>query len=107
MIQTAQRLETVFMVDITSCNMALLFEAPDTVFNEERMTNEFESDSGFKPGDKIAGTTEVGVEKRICGGPGEIGRVDILLKPRVVLEGDVVRGGGWRWWERLERNGTN
>jgi len=81
------------MVDITSCNMALLFEAPNTMFNEARMTNGFGSDSGFKPGDRIAGTTEVGVEKRICGGPGETGRVEILLKPKVVLERDVVGDG--------------
>ena len=81
------------MVDIMSSNMALLFEAPNTVFNEERMTNEFESDSSFEPGDRIAGTTGVGVEKRICGGLDETGSAEILLKPKVVLERDVVGGG--------------
>ena len=78
------------MVDITSSNMALLFEAPNTMFNEARMTNEFGSDSVFIPGDRIAGTTGVGVEKRICGGPDETGSVEILLKPKVVLERDIV-----------------
>ena len=38
------------MVDVTSSNMAILFEAPDTVFDQARMANEFESDSPSKPG---------------------------------------------------------
>jgi N-acyl-L-homoserine lactone synthetase len=95
MIRTAKRLESAFMVDITSSNMGLLFENPGTLFDEARMTNEFGSDSAFKPGrgDKIAGMTEVGVEKSVCGGPGEARRAEILLKPRVVLERDAVGDG--------------
>jgi hypothetical protein len=50
MIRTAKRLESAFMVDITSSNMALLFENPGTLFDEARMTNEFGPDSAFKPG---------------------------------------------------------
>jgi len=40
MIRTAQRLETAFMVNVASSNVAL-FEAPDTVFDDARMINEF------------------------------------------------------------------
>jgi len=83
------------MVDVTSSNMALLFEAPETVFDEARMTNDFGSDSAFIPGrrNKIAGTTEVGVQKIIRGGPDETRRAEILLKPKVVLERDAVGDG--------------
>lgn len=95
MIRTTQRLEAAFMVDVTSSDMSLLFESPGTVFDEAKMTNEFGSDSASKPGrrDKIAGTTEVGLGKSICGGPGEPRREEILLKPKVVLEKDVVGDG--------------
>ena len=83
------------MVDVLSCDMSLLFETSDTVFDEARMTNEFGSDSVFRPGrgDRVAGTTEVGVEKSIHGVPGGNRRVEILLKTKVVLERDVVGGG--------------
>ena len=92
------------MVDITSGDMTLLFEAPDTVFDEARMTNEFGSDRASVSGglDRIAGTTEVGVEKNTRGGPGGNRRVEMLLKSKVVLEKGVV-GDGKRRWERLKR----
>ena len=79
------------MVDVTSSDMTLLFEAQDVVFDEARMANEFGSDSVFRPGrgDKIAGTTEVGVGKSVRGGPDGSRRVEILLKTKVVLENDV------------------
>ena len=79
------------MVDVLSSDVTLLFEAPDTVFDEARMTNEFGSDSVSVPGgrDRIAGTTEVGVVKSVHGGPGGNRRVEILLKTKVVLENDV------------------
>ena len=69
------------MVNITSGDMTLLFEAPDTVFDETRMIHEFGSDSASMSGgqDRIAGTTEVGVGKNIRGGPGRHRRVEILL----------------------------
>lgn len=93
-IQLAIRLEHAFMVEVTSSDMSLLFEAPDTVFDDTRMANELGSDNAPVPGglkDKIAGTMEVGVEKRISGGgPGKIGRAKILLKTKVVLEKDLV-----------------
>ena len=84
------------MVDVTSSDMSLLYESPDTIFDNAKMTNEFGSDSGFKPGmrERIAGTTEVGAKKRIWGGPDEAQRVEILLKPKVVLEKDVVGDEG-------------
>jgi len=95
MIQTAQRLETAFMIDVTSSDMSLLYENPETMFDDAKMINEFGSDSAYKPGkrDKIAGTTEVGVKKIAYGGPGEAPQVGILLKPKVVLERDVVGDG--------------
>ena len=94
MIQTAQRLETAFMVDVTSSDMSLVYESPDTPFDEAKMINEFGSKSASKSGkrDRIAGTTEVGVEKRICG-QGKTGRAETLLKAKVVLEKDVVGDG--------------
>ena len=75
--------------------MALLFKVPDTMFDEARMTSDFESDSASKRRrqDRIAGTTDVGVEKIICGGPGKTQCAEILLKPKVVLERDVVGDG--------------
>ena len=92
MKQTAQRLETAFMVDVTSSDMSLLCGYSGTVFNDAEMTNDFGSDSVSKPGGQytIAGTTEVGVKKTIWGGRGETEYVEILLKPKIVLEKDVV-----------------
>ena len=90
-IRTAQRLEAAFMVDVTSSDMSLLYENPDAEFDDAKMTNEFGSDSASKPGvrERIAGTTEVGVKKSICGEPSETRHIEILLKPKVVLEKDV------------------
>ena len=53
------------MVGVTSSNMALLFEVPNTVFDEAGMTNELRPNSASKAGrqDRIAGTTEVGLRK--------------------------------------------
>ena len=95
MIRAVQRLKAAFMVDVTSSDMGLLFEAPDSVFDEARMIDEFEPGGGSKRGrrNRIAGTTEVGVEKSICRNPGEARRAEILLKTKVVLEKDVVGDG--------------
>jgi len=84
------------MVDVISSDMFLLFEAPDTVFDGARMTDECKSRGASKPGrqdHRIAGTIEVGVGKSIWGGPGETRRAKILLKPKVVLETDVIGDG--------------
>jgi hypothetical protein len=91
-IRLCLRLEFAFMVEVTSSDLTLLFEAPDTVFDATRMTNEFGSDDTSTPGrrDRVAGTTEVGVGKSVCGRKGECRSVDILLKTKVVLEKDVV-----------------
>ena len=91
-VRITQRLEAAFMVDVLSSDMSLLFEAPDTVFDEARMTNEFGSNSASVPGgqDRVAGTTEVGVGKTIRRGPDGNRRVEILLKTKVVLVNDVV-----------------
>ena len=63
-IRLLQRLEFAFMVKVTSNDMVLLFEAPDTVFDDERMADKFESDGATtERQDRIAGTTEVGVGK--------------------------------------------
>jgi len=74
------------MVEVTSSDMSLLFEAPGTEFDGARMIDEFES--GRR--DKVVGVTEVGVKKSVCRGPGEGRRVEILLKTKVVLEEDVM-----------------
>jgi hypothetical protein len=102
-IRLSQRLELAFMVEIISSDMYLLFEAPDTTFDDAKMTNEFGSDEASTPErrDRVAGTTEVGVMKSVCGRLGEGRRVKILLRTKVVLEKDVFssskiesRGGG-------------
>ena len=87
----AVRLESAFMVEVTSSDMSLLFETPYTVFNKARMIDEFGSDGVSTPGrrDKVAGTAEVGVAKSVCGRRGEGRRMEVLLKPKVVLEKDV------------------
>ena len=87
----ALRLEFAFMVEVTSSDMSLLFEAPRVLFDEARMTDEFSPDSASTAGrqDKVAGTTEVGVGKSVSGGPGKGRRVDVLLKVKVVLEKDI------------------
>jgi hypothetical protein len=87
----AVRLESVFMVDITSSDMRLLFETPSTDFDHTRMTDEFESGGGSTPKgqDKVVVTTEVGVEKSV-GRRGEPHHTQVLLKAKVVLEKDLV-----------------
>ncbi|KAF9650934.1 hypothetical protein BDM02DRAFT_1001325 [Thelephora ganbajun] len=87
----ALRLESVFMVEVASSDMYLLFETPHTVFDSARMTNEFGSDGTSTSGRRrrVAGTTEVGVGKNVGMGRGEGQRTEILLKTKVVLERDV------------------
>lgn len=82
------------MLDIPSSDMYLLFGTPNTEFDGTRMTEEVES--GKSPArsrrrGKVAGTTEVGVEKFVCGGKGtgEDSRSEVLLKAKVILEGDL------------------
>lgn len=89
--QLALRLESVFMVEVSSSDMYLRVGTPRALFDETRMANEFESDEASTPGrrDKVAGTTEVGVEKSVYVGRGKDRRTEILLKPKVVLEKDV------------------
>ena len=83
------------MVDVTSCDMSLIFHYPATLFEDTEMTNEFGAYSVAKPGkqERIAGTAELGVQKSVCRKPGEPRHVEILLKPKVVLEKDVVGDG--------------
>ena len=89
----ALRLESIFMQDILSCDMCLLYETPScSLFDARRMTREVESDDGPIPRgqDKVAGTTEVGLEKSVSLGRGKDRRAQILLKTKVVLEKDLV-----------------
>jgi len=91
-IRLTERLEFVFMVEVTSSDISLLSETPGTLFDGARMVNEFASDdTPATPGgqDRIAGTTEVGVGKSTSG-PGEDRQAEILLKTKVVLEKDVI-----------------
>lgn len=78
------------MVDIASCDMSLLYVHPRTEFNDARMSTEFESNrSATRRQGKVAGVTEVGVEKRV-GKRGEGLRTKVLLKAKVILERDLV-----------------
>ena len=92
MIRIAVRLESAFMVEVASSDMSLLFEAEGTRFDEMRMSNEYGSDGEptYRKRGGIAGTTEVGVGKRVSEGRGKGRRGGILLKTKVVLEEDVV-----------------
>ena len=94
-IQLCVRSELAFRVEVTSSDMYLLSELPGTVFDDARMTDEYGSDGVPIPEGqgRIAGTTEVGVGKRVCGGPGESQHTGILLKTKVVLEKDITEGG--------------
>ena len=87
----AVRLESVFTADVTSSDMCLLFELPSTLFDDTRMTKEYEPHEGSTPKgqEKVVGTTEVGVEKCVHGRRGERPRTGVLLKTKVVLEKDL------------------
>ena len=84
-------LESMFKVYITSSDMSLLFEAPGTVFDDAKMTDEYGSDGASAPGrrDRVAGTTEVGIRKSVREA-GTSRCTEILLKTKVVLERDVM-----------------
>ncbi|KAF9783737.1 hypothetical protein BJ322DRAFT_1066836 [Thelephora terrestris] len=88
----ALRLESVFMEDIMSCDMYLLCEHPCAEFDDTIMIREVESDKTPTPKGrgKVAGTTEVGVEKSVCLGRGRDPHTQVLLKTKVVLEKDLV-----------------
>jgi len=92
-IRHTLRSESALKVEIISSNISLLFEAPGTVFDDTRMTNDFGPTSVpiTEGQDRIAGTTEVGVGKSICR-VGKIRYTEILLKAKVVLEKDVMLG---------------
>jgi len=79
-----------FKIGVTSSNMTLLFEASSTVFDDTRMANDFGSNGMPAPErrDRIAGMTEVGVEKSLRGA-GRSRRPGILLKTKAVLGKDV------------------
>ena len=86
----AARLESAFMADITSGDVSLLVACPHSEFSDASMSLEFESDAPAtsRRRDKVAGTTEVGVEKRV-GKRGEGSQTKVLLKAKVVLEKDL------------------
>lgn len=86
--QTASRLESVFMVGVTSCDMYVFLEATRTEFDGTRMTKEFESDGPSSRQGVVAGTTGVGVVKKAWERRGEGMRMEFPLKATVVLEGD-------------------
>jgi hypothetical protein len=71
--------------------MYLLCDTPGNVFDGRRMNKEFESKkSSPQAQNRVAGTTEVGVRKYMGKRKGESSGVEILLKPKVVLEKDLV-----------------
>lgn len=85
------RLESVFIVDIISSDMCLLFETPFTAYNDLRMAKEIDQFDDRIPGgeDAVAATTEVGVGKCVGERQGEGRRMEVLLKAKVVLEKDL------------------
>jgi len=85
--------ESAFVVEVTSSDMTLLFAAPGTMFDDAKMDKVDTSNNVSAPRrrDKVAGTTEVGVGKSVCMGPGKSRREEILLKTKVVLEKDLRR----------------
>ena len=89
----ALRLESMFMADITSTDMYLLFEAAGTPFDDTRMSKEFWSNqlSTSRRRDKVAGTTGVGVARASCGERGEAQRMKYMSKAKVVLESDLAQ----------------
>ena len=91
-VRLSLRLEHVFMVDVTSSDMTLLFATPGTVFDGMEMDRDGDLRRASAPGseDKIAGTTEVGVRRSVRTGPGQSRRDEVLLRTKVVLERDVV-----------------
>lgn len=93
--QIASRLESAFVVDVTSTDMYLYWEAPRTPFDNTRMAQELAPDDPPLPQRRgeVAGTTELGVAKRVRRRGGEGARVEVLLKATVVLEGDFTDSG--------------
>jgi hypothetical protein len=86
----AQRLESVFMMDVASSDMYLIFQTPRTAFDDTKMTTEFESTrSPPQREERVAGTTEVGVGKSVGGRGVDDLRIEVLLKAKVVLEHDL------------------
>ena len=99
-IRLCKQLETAFKVEVTSSDMFLLFETPGVAYDQAKMSNEFKSDGvpalkkdEFGRRYRIAGTTEVGIGKKISGRAGEDQRTEILLKTNVVLNMDVGGSG--------------
>lgn len=88
-----RRLEYIFIADILSGDMCLLFESPYTEFDGVSMTRVLDHDQGSIPADqnKLAGTTEVGLGKSVFEAErGEVGILaEVLLKAKVVLEWDL------------------
>lgn len=90
----ASRLESAFMVDVTSTDMYLYWEDPRVAFDNTRMAKELASGDPppQRPGE-VAGTTELGVAKRVRRREGEGVCMEVLLKATVVLEGDFADSG--------------
>lgn len=89
-IRLSQRSEFAFMVQVTSSDMSLSFEAPGVEFDGAKMASEHGTDGIQGERGRIAGTTEVGVRKSRRGGRGESQHTEILLRTKVVLEKDVI-----------------
>lgn len=86
----SMRLESVFMADIASSDMYLLYGTPHIEFHDVRMANELQSVGGSaRKRGKIAGTTGVGLGKIVGGNRGEARCKEVLLKVKVVFERDI------------------
>lgn len=89
--QLTLRLMSMFIADVTSSDMCLLFETPSTVYDGARMTKEFELDQASATGERcrVAGTAGVGIEKSVFDEQNKSRSTVVLLKARVVLEEDL------------------
>lgn len=85
------RLVSMFIADVTSSDMCLLFETPGTMYDGARVTKEFEPDQASATGERcrVVGTAGVGIEKSVFDEQNESRSTVVLLKARVVLEDDL------------------
>jgi len=87
-IEATLQLDNTIKTKIASSEMSVYIVRPGTIFDEERMANEFGEDGTKGEHLIVAGTTEVGLLQR----SGNVEKV--LRKPKVILEQDLVEPEG-------------
>ena len=90
MIEATLQLDDTIKTKIASSDMTVYVVPPGGIFDERRMGDEFGEDGTRKEGEhwSVAGTMEIGLLLR-SGGVEKV-----LLKPRVILEKDLVEPKG-------------